>query len=635
MTLYSPTLIVRELMVVKDGHIVLNVKFHAGLNIVRGHNSSGKTTTLDFVAHTLGAEDIPWKKEALLCDYSTLEVLLNGKPVTLRRDVNGGRQQPLYIFWGALADATKSAVAGWEVYPFRRSQSKLSFTQSLLLALDMPEAQGDGASNLTMHQFLRVMYADQPSLHSPIFRIDSFDNALTRETIGSYLSGVYDDKLYSAQLSRREFEKELTQAEAELKSIFVVLAKSKQDVNLEFFAQQIIEGERRRTVLLAEVARLKTERTVVKDKKKRSDESSTRAALDIAKKELSKSLDSIARMESEIADSRQFVIEIESRLKNLDESESTRGYFGALAFNFCPCCLAEVKAPNSEAQTCALCKTPLHGTSGESQILRMRNELRIQLKESSILINTREADVKSLRNNIPGLRQEFRSLEQKYVEATQNWSSDLELALEAATREVGALDQEIKGLYENQRLASVIKDLQDRRDALLLKMRDFDSTIESLTHAQEERKKNVALTVATTLSKLLKQDFHRQEEFRTAEHVQFSFIDNQIVVDGSAKFSESSTVVLRHLFHLALLTASTRIPEMRFPRFLMLDGIEDGGIELLRAYRLQEIIAHECEGYEIDYQLIIATSQIAPALNNEKYVVGREFSEERRAIEIR
>lgn len=634
MTLLKPTIIITELVVIKDNRIVLNTKFHKGLNIVSGHNSSGKTTTLDFIAHTMGVEDLPWKKEALLCDYSLVEVLLNDALVTLRRVVGDSQMKPMYVFWGPMADALKAAITEWELYPFRRSSNKLSFTQCLLLALDMPEAQGDGASNLTMHQFLRVMYADQPSLHSPIFRIDSFDNALTRSTVGDYLSGVYDDRLYSAQLRKRELERSLSSAESELRSIFVVLAKSQQDINIEFFGQQIIQAEARRNVVLEEITRLRAHRTVEADKKRSNDESVTRAALDMAKKQLNAALDAIARREAELEDSKQFIVEIEARLTRLDESETTRGYLGGMAFNFCPCCLSPVAAPPTDAQVCSLCKTSLGSPTGEGQLLRMRNELRVQLKESTTLVSAKEQEVAKLRLSIPALRQEMRRLDQRYVEATQNWVSDVELAIEMALREAGSLDQEIKSLYENQKLGSVIKALQDKRDALQKDLIDLNSTIESLAHAQDIRKREVALAISQTTSRLLKQDLYRQAEFKTAEHVQFSFEDNQVSVDGSSRFSESSTVVLRHLFHLALLTASTRIPEMRLPRLLMLDGIEDGGIELPRAHRLQEIIAAECETYTVDYQLIMATSQIAPSLNVEQYVVGRQYTEEHRALDI-
>lgn len=635
MTLLKPTIIVTELLVVKDGRSVLNTRFHKGLNIVSGHNSSGKTTTLDFIAYTLGAEFIPWKKEALLCDYSLVEVLLNNVPVTLRRDVNENKMNPMYIFWGPIANAQQAAFTAWEMYPFRRSPNKLGFTQSLLLALDMPEAQGDGASNLTMHQFLRVMYADQPSLHNPIFRADSFDSALTRSTVGDYLSGVYDDKLYSAQLRKREIEKSLSSAEAELRSIFTVLAKSQQDVNIEFFGQQIIAAEHRRDEILAEVSRLKNERTLESDKARKGDEQGSRTALDTAKRTLTTSLDKLARMEADAEDSKLFIAELEARLAGLNESEAIRGFLGGMAFNFCPCCLSPVAPPKSDPSTCSLCKTELNSPKGEAQLLRMRNELRVQLKESSALLENHQNEIAALRLSIPSLKQTLRSLERQYLEATQNWRSEVEEAIEKSIREAGALDQEIKNLYESQKLASVIRSLQEKRDSLSIELIDINSTIERLFDAQEVRKQSVALKVAETTSRLLKQDLYRQEEFKTAEHVQFSFDDNQVIVDGSSRFSESSTVVLRHLFHLALLTASTQLPEMRFPRFLMLDGIEDGGIEPPRARRLQEIIAAECASYTVDFQLIMATSQIIPELDTDTYVVGRQYTEERRALDIR
>jgi len=70
-----------------------------------------------------------------------LEVSLNGKRVTLRRDAGEARQQPMYIYWGGLEEAASAGITAWEVYPFKRSQNKLSFTQALLLALDMPSPE--------------------------------------------------------------------------------------------------------------------------------------------------------------------------------------------------------------------------------------------------------------------------------------------------------------------------------------------------------------------------------------------------------------------------------------------------------------------------------------------------------------
>ncbi|HUW50023.1 MAG TPA: hypothetical protein VMV75_03320 [Sulfuricella sp.] len=634
MTLLKPSLLLNTLVVFKDGQIVFEAAFHQGVNIIRGHNSSGKTTVLDFIAYTLGAEYIPWKQEALLCDYSVAEISLNGNRVTLRREVNDKPLNPLYIFWGPIADALEASFSSWEIYGFRRSSSKLSFTQALLLALDLPEAQGDGASNLTMHQFLRILYADQPSLHSPIFRTDSFDSALTRETVGSYLCGIYDDKLYLAQLEKRNLVKEIQQLEAELKSIFVVLAKSGQNANIELLGQEILNTEAKRDRKLKELARLKTERTVTSDAVATKTDANLRSELDVAKKTLAVAQDALVQRELEAEDSKNFVRELELRLSTLDESQITRNYFGSLAFAFCPCCLSEIKPESSNASECSLCKNQITSSVADAQILRMRNELRIQLAESNSLIALRLVEIRDLRTRIPSLRQNLMLLERRYAETTHSWSTDIEAAIELNATEIGGLDQEIKGLYESQRLAQVIRELQSQRDDLVYRESEVSSKIESLMFTQEERKKQTACEVALTLGRLLQEDLHRQEEFRKAENIQFSFTDNAISVDGATQFSESSTVVLRHLFHLALLSASTRMQAMRFPRFLMLDGIEDGGMELARSHRLQEIIVNECSGFDCEYQLIFATSQIAPQLDVEDFVVARSFSEEQRSLQI-
>jgi hypothetical protein len=264
----------------------------------------------------------------------------------------------------------------------------------------------------------------------------------------------------------------------------------------------------------------------------------------------------------------------------------------------------------------------------------MKNELRIQLQESQALIADREADARKIRTDLPGLKQNLKSLEQKYAASSKVWSSELEDALERTARAIGAVDQEIKGLYDSQRLSLVIQELQARRKAFTDRLAEVETTIEQLEFTQVERQRKVEFEIANTLGKLLRKDLYRQKEFQRAENIKFSFADNSISVDGATQFSESSTVVLRHLFHVALLSASTKVPGMRFPRFLMLDGIEDGGMELVRAHLLQEIIVEECKSFECDYQIIIASSQIAPSLDVDAFVVGRVFSEEKRSLEI-
>jgi predicted nucleic acid-binding Zn-ribbon protein len=634
MTIFKPTLIVNQLAIFKDGNQVFDCSFHVGVNIISGHNSSGKTTILDFISYALGAENIPWKQEALLCDTVFVQVSLNGKKVTFRRDVNTKPLNPLHIFWGALSNALSASFNDWETYPFRRSTNKISFTQAILLALDLSEAQGEGASNLTMHQFLRVLYADQPSLHSPIFRTDSFDTALNRETIGNYLCGVYDDRLYSAQLEKRALEKSLDQLSAELKSIFSVLARSQQDVSLDFFTQAISNAEVKRNDLTKELSNLKEKRALNSSVQRSNEENPLRLDLNKAKKTLADATSELTKIELEVVDSNKFIDEISFRLRSIDESKLTRDFLGNIDFSFCPCCLNEIPSNKDNSSSCSLCKTQLNEAPADTQILRMKNELRIQLHESKMLMEERVKKVSLLRSEIPDLKQNLKNLEARYLENASTWSTEIEFSIEELARKLGGIDQEIKSLYEQQKLSLVIQDLQTRKNKLQERLVEVDSTIEKLEFSQDARRAETHLVIADILGKLLRQDLYRQEEFRTAESISFSFSDNQISVQGATKFSESSTVVLRHLFHVALLSASAKLPHMRLPRFLILDGIEDGGMELERSHLLQEIIVKECESIEVDYQLILATSQISPNLDKESFVVGRSFTEEKRSLQI-
>ncbi|MFY1664534.1 AAA family ATPase [Pseudomonas sp. Pseu.R1] len=635
MTFLKPTLQINRLIVQQGGHRAFDCHFHLGVNVIRGRNTSGKTTIMDMIAYSLGAENIRWKPHALQCSTVMVEVQLNGKSATFLREVSSESQRPMSIFWGKMTEALEAGPTLWERYPFKRSEQKISFSQAIFVALEMPQAQGQGAANLTMHQLLRVLYADQPSVHSPIFRMDSFDSALTRETIGGYLCGVYDDTLYTAQLRVRELNKALDKKVSELRGIFRVLGQSGQAPDLEASRNIISELETQRTAIINDIEQLKTSRAVNAQQSREAAKvgDSLRTKLNHAKKYESTLKDALAALELDISDSTLFVAELISRLDNLDESKVTRQYLGTISFQFCPGCLSEIN-PDGAAHVCQLCKSTIEG-SGDSQLLRMRNELSIQLKESQALLVIREEEASMLRNDIPGAVAAVKKLEKEYKLATSTWSSSLETVLEARGRSLGALDSEIKQAHEKQKLFSVIQELQKQRDELQNELSNLESSIESLEANQASRKAEVSKVIERHTIRLLKEDLQLQPEFMHARNVHYDFEQNSVYVNGSRNFSESSTVVLRHIFHLALLTTALELGYMRVPRFLMLDGIDDGGMEQNRSHNLQKLIVRECSNYKSDYQLIFATSEIHPDLEASGLVVSRFFNPDSRSLDIR
>ncbi|WP_256548391.1 AAA family ATPase [Pseudomonas sp. ENNP23] len=590
---------------------------------------------MDLLAYSLGAENIRWKPQALSCSSTMVEVELNGLPVTLMREISDQSMRPISFYWGKIENAISAGPSDWERYPFKRSEQKTSFTQTLFASLGMPQAQGSGASNLTMHQLLRVLYADQPSVHSPIFRIDAFDSALTRETIGGYLCGVYIDELYNSQLKARDIEKELEKKISELRGIFNVLGKSGQAPDIIDADNLIQELEDKRARLFEHLESLKSGRDLSRKEENEASKvvEGLRKRLNSAKQYESVLRDGLAKVELEILDSRLFVSELQSRMQSLDESKATREYLGKLSFQFCPGCLTEI-VPNENEHICHLCKSSLENENG-AQILRMRNELAIQIKESSLLLKSKEDEIARINQELPLAIQEVKKLEKEYKSISSTWSSNIEIALEQTGRELGALDEEINRAYEKQKLASVIISLQKQRDALQTELSNLKNKIEALEITQESRKNEVAKTVEKNMIRLLKLDLPLQVEFINAESIRYDFEENSVYVNGSRNFSESSAVVLRHIFHLALLTTSMELEYMRLPRFMMLDGIDDGGMEKNRSHNLQKIIVEECSTYEHPFQLIFATSEVTPEIEDSDLVVSRYFTPDSRSLDIR
>jgi hypothetical protein len=635
MTLLKPTLQVRKLLIFQGGHAALNCDFHPGVNVIRGRNSSGKTTVMDLLAFSLGAESIRWKPEALLCSHTVVEVLLNQGIATLRREISDESQRPMEIFWGPLTAALEAPIQSWERYSFKRTPNLMSFSQALFNALEMPQAQGDGASNLTMHQILRVLYADQPSVHSPIFRIDQWDSALTREMISGYLAGVYDDELYSAQLRVRELEVLLSRLVSELKGIFNILGQTGNTPDLSLTNNRIGELEKRRECLTKELSGLKSGET--------KSGATPVNALSLLRAEFSKARhmeaiakDELGAIELEIADSQLFIRELEARLESLSESKVTRSQLSDVAFAFCPCCLAAIDLNASKDSTCHLCKNAVDlDVRAESQILRMKNEIALQLKESVALMSKRAQRAQELKREIPLLTEQAQKLRLRYDTESRSASTQTEAAIEQLARQLGQIDEEIQQAFRLQSLSDAVARLQRQRDELTADRDRLLNLIDALEAKQETRKRRVSSAIESAMIRLLREDLPLQPEFVNAESAAINYIDNAVYVNGSKNFSESSAVVLRHIFHLALLSAGTQLEFMRVPRFVMLDGIDDGGMEKERSHRLQEIIVRECESYEVDFQLIFATSEINPALEHTELVVGRFFEPEARSLDIR
>ena len=189
---YEPTLIVNRLVVQRGPHDVYDENFHAGVNVIRGANSSGKSTILNFIFYGLGGDLSDWSETALLCERVLLEVQFNGNTATLSREVSQQSGQPMEIFGSDYDTSQRAPRAEWIRYPYRRSTNQESFSQALFRLLNIPEVASDVSGNLTFHQLLRLLYADQLSPVDNLFRHEGrFDTPAIRDAVARLLAGSF------------------------------------------------------------------------------------------------------------------------------------------------------------------------------------------------------------------------------------------------------------------------------------------------------------------------------------------------------------------------------------------------------------------------------------------------------------
>ena len=233
--LLKPSLFLNRLVIKKQQDIVYDEKFHNGVNIIRGDNSSGKSTIMELIFFALGGV-IPkkqWKEKALLCSEIYAEVQINERIFTLQRNITNNPQENMRIFEGKYESflITESLH-----FPFNSNANKESYHDNLLDLLGIPKSKSDNSDSINFNQILRLIYTDQLTSVSRIFREQEFDSNLIREAIGDLLLGISSGELLSKKIEFKNLNKKLDTAIDEVKT---VLRISGEILTKEHFQEQI------------------------------------------------------------------------------------------------------------------------------------------------------------------------------------------------------------------------------------------------------------------------------------------------------------------------------------------------------------------------------------------------------------
>ena len=624
-------------VIIRDysNNIAYKGTFHFGVNIIRGKNSSGKSTIANFLFYILGGAFNNWTSEARKCKDVTAEVVINGAEFTLRRDISDSVLTPLQIYWGNYEKA-KADGLNWKIFPYKSTDNVLSFSNVLFNALEFPEVKGDLDSNITMHQILRLLYIDQETHPQSLFRFENFDPPLTRKTISEILLGIYDDSLYSDRINLRDKSKNLELKEREYKNLINVITHSGVSANRNTIEKEIKLATDNFNKIGSEIQSLREAEKVKTTKRTETNTEKIKKELINFKNKASIITTKINQYDLEIADSKQFISTLNKRITELYNSILTRKYVGDLTLTHCPQCLEKLSA-EVEDNHCKLCKQPLEEEAEKANAKRLLQEMQIQVKESSKLLEEKEKKYAEFQGQLPLIIEKLRYHQKELDSSINNPQSTRDERIDNLLVSKGFIESEIENLTKHLQIVELIEQLKSEISELAKEIKELSLSISEKENDQKFRYSLVVNKIREITISILRKDLPRQDEFKTGKIVEIDFLRDSFTLDGSNNFSASSKTFFKNAVIFSIFFASLEFDFMRYPRFIICDNMEDKGMEKERTQNFQELITDISAGYlkkGKTHQIIFTTSMVSDKLNDSDYCVGDDYDTENKTLKV-
>lgn len=638
-------LFLRRLRIITlKGEVAYDEHFHEGVNIIRGQNSSGKSTIIRFIFYALGGCYSEFVPEALKCRAVFAEVLINGDTVlTLCRkiEVKDGKanpRTPMYIYIGDMEESFEHGNRNkWKMYGYKSTSETRSFSNILFKEMGLPEFKA--GSNITMHQILRLIYLDQESPLASLFFFDLFDDPLTRETVAELLMGLYDEELSAAKLDKIETERRIAETKREIKitGSFFTDPKTKSS---KFIRERIDSIAKEISEITSQIIKLRMGQTnalVSKNKFKLEYERLLDEITRLRNEEASLKAD-VQRLEAEIQDSVYFIEILNKKHEDIERSIETREYFDSLPLEYCPECLTKISDDVPKGH-CRLCKSPIDNSRGINQAKRIKLEIDFQIRESQRLLQDNKNTLQEKKRALTLKRRELNTAQKFYNNAVRNVRSTQEEEIDKLIQDKGFKEGEIRQYQTMLENAEKYEQLEKYLAELESHNKELDRFIEAKENVIRKQRLIVNKRISENGVYLLNHDEERQNEFKNAKDFVVDYKQNLAYIsDHNIKLSASSSFYLKLSARFALFFSSLQLDSMKYPRLMFTDNMEDKGIEENRAKNFQLLVVKRLKELanakepHPSYQLIFATSYIAKELDTPEYTVGEYYTKDNKSL---
>ena len=595
----SKLFVQRLYILTRDGNVAYDEQFHRGVNIIRGDNSSGKSTITHLLFYGLGGSYVDFVPQVKLCQYVFVEVCISDCILTLKREIKlteDGRVETMagmQIFWGNLTEALSGICES--------------------------------------HYFGYKTTARQKASTGSLFMFETFDNQITRETVAELLMGVYDAELYDAKLTLRDLQKSLSETNADIKTVKEFLPRAEESSSA--FLLSMINAKENEMQQLSDLIQKRRSGLVVNIPIVNNSER-LKKKIAFLRKDLEKQNDKVERIKNEIDDTELFIVALEERRKALNNSIQLRKSLDNLVLEFCPECLTQLDRNVADGH-CRLCKAPIDNTRGIRQAKRFDLEMSFQIQESKVVLEQSKNELLEEKSILQRLKSELKTQEKVLFDQLKDVQSPQDEEVDNMIYTKGLLEGEILQYRTMLEKATYYESLLNKKAEIEIAIEKTVDFIRAKQSQKKAREKEVNDKIREIGIYLLQHDLDRQQEFTNADDFFVDFSNNIVYLSNiHSKYSASSNFYLKIVARFALFISSLELPFMRYPRFIFADNMEDKGIEEIRAQNFQRVLFDKLANYSDDeYQVIYTTSYITKELDDSPYVVGSKYSKENKSLQ--
>jgi len=283
-----------------------------------------------------------------------------------------------------------------------------------------------------------------------------------------------------------------------------------------------------------------------------------------------------------------------------------------------------------ELQSCHLCKNEIHDDGRAEHYAQIKEDLRLQLLETEQLLKSKNEELEICKNDFGKSQTETNKLQTEFITKFEFAENSYEKVLAETNQRIGEINSNLKFLAESESSLKRYFKLQKSIKTLEAKIMPLKNELEAKRHFADKQRGISISSISEKTLWFLHNDLKRQVEFQNAKAVKLDFGNDVVDVDGRSNFAESSNVILKNSAYLGMLLAACDDDSFLHPKFLLMDNIEDKGMEPERSQNFQKLIHQRFSTVNSPFQIIFTTSMMSPDL--EKYSVGPNYSHEQRVL---